>query len=316
MQDSTFDDPQPDVQSGAEDQGAIVMRATYQLFMVLVTLLALAIAVGYYLIPLPATVDQVLYVVDSLVSVILLYDFFAHVFSKRGRVRYLLTYGWLDLLGALPGLPALRLARIPSLVVMLRELRETTPKDARLAARQRLAESTLLTVVLVVLVVVTVGSILIVLIEAPVANANIKTGEDAVWWAIVTVATVGYGGKFPVTPVGRLIGTAMIVMGVSLFSVLTSYIATQFMARRKSTGASETEVLRQEMHAAFAESQRRAAAENAALRDEMTALRSLLASLPAATAPGLAEEAAVVHAPASLSPPAATHMTDGMANLG
>ena len=187
------------------------MRATYQLFIVLVTLLALAIAVGYYLIPLPPTVDQVLYIVDSLICVILLYDFFAHLSTKGGRVRYLLTYGWLDLLGALPGLPALRLARIPSLVVMLRELRETTPKDARLAARQRLAESTLLTVVLVVLVVVTVGSILIVLIEAPVETANIKTGEDAVWWAIVIVATVGYGDKFPVTPVGRLIGTAMII---------------------------------------------------------------------------------------------------------
>jgi voltage-gated potassium channel len=276
MQDDTFDAPPPDVQPGADDQGAIVTRATYQLFMVLVTLLALAITVGYYLLPLPDTVDQVLYVIDSLISVILLYDFLAHVFAKRGRVRYLLTYGWLDLLGALPGLPALRLARIPSLVVMLRELRETTPKEARLAARQRLAESTLLTVVLVVLLVVTAGSILIVLIEAPVETANIQTGEDAVWWAIVTVATVGYGDKFPVTPVGRLIGTAMIVMGVSLFSVLTSYIATQFMARRKSTGLSETELLRRQMEQSFAALQRSTAAENAALRDEVAALRGLL----------------------------------------
>lgn len=254
----------------------MVTRATYQLFMALVTLLALAIAFAYYLIPLPETVDQVLYVVDSLISVILLYDFFAHVFTQRGRTRYLLTYGWLDLLGALPGLPALRLARIPSLVVMLRELRDTTPKDARMAARQRLAESTLLTVVLVVLLVVTMGSILIVIIEAPVESANIKTGEDAVWWAIVTVATVGYGDKFPVTPLGRLIGTAMIVMGVSLFSVLTSYIATQFMARRKSTGLSETELLRRQMEQSFAELQRSAAAENAALHAEIAVLRGLL----------------------------------------
>jgi len=276
VRDAPFDALPPDVQPGADDQGAIVTQATYQLFMTLVTFLALAIAFAYYLIPLPPTVDQVLYIVDSLVSLILLYDFFAHVFTKRGRVRYLLTYGWLDLLGALPGLPALRLARIPGLIVMLRELRETTPKDARMAARQRLAESTLLTVVLVVLLVVTVGSILIVLIEAPVENANIKTGDDAVWWAIVTVATVGYGDKFPVTPLGRLIGTAMIVMGVSLFSVLTSYIATQFMALRKSTGVSETELLRRQLEQSFVEWRRTAEVENAALRDEVTALRHLL----------------------------------------
>ncbi len=75
---------------------------------------------------------------------------------------------------------------------------------------------------------------------------------------------------------GRLIGTVMIVMGVGLFSVQTSHIAMQFMARRKGAGISETELLRQEMHATFVESQRRAAAENAALQAEIAALRSLL----------------------------------------
>ena len=183
---------------------------------------------------------------------------------------------WFDLIGALPGSPALRLARIPSLIVMLRELRGTTPLEARQAARQRLAESTLLIVVLVVLVVVTVGSILIVLVEAPVATANIQTGNDAVWWSIVTVSTVGYGDRFPVTPLGRLIGTAMIVMGVSLFSVLTSYIATQFMTLRRGTGPSETELLRRQLEQSFAEWRRSDEAENAALRTEVTALRRLL----------------------------------------
>jgi voltage-gated potassium channel len=309
VENSPLGGTQPTIHPDDDERNTIVARATYQLFMVLVTLLALAIAFGYYLLPLPETVDQVLYIVESFISVILLYDFFAHVFSGRGRVRYLLTYGWLDLLGALPVIPALRLARIPGLIVMLRELRETTPKHARMAARQRLAESTLLTVVLVVLLVVTAGSILIVLIEAPLEHANIKTGEDAVWWALVSIATVGYGDKFPVTSEGRLIGAALIVMGVGLFSVQTSYIATQFMARRKRTGVSEVEVLRQEMHAAFAASQHRAAAENAALRDEMAALRRLLASLPAATAPDRAEEAAAVPAPVPLSPPEADDMT-------
>jgi len=228
-------------------QSTIITRTVYQMFIGAVMLLALGITFVYYLIPLPETVRQVLYILDSLLSPILLYDFCARLYYSHNRLKYFVTYGWLDLLGSLPGLPALRVLRIPGLVKLLRHIRGATPAEARQAARQRLAESTLLAVTLVVIVVVSLGSILIVLIEAPVEGANIKTGSDAVWWSIVTVSTVGYGDRFPVTDTGRLIGTLMIVMGVSLFSVLTSYIATQFMARRKAHGPSETELLRREV---------------------------------------------------------------------
>lgn len=231
----------------SNQQSTIVARTVYQMFIGIVMLLALVITVVYYLIPLPETVRQVLYILDSLFSPILLYDFCAHLYYSHNRLKYFVTYGWLDLLGSLPGLPALRLLRIPGLLKLLHDLQGATPSEARHAARQRLAESTLLAVVLVVILVVTFGSIFIVLIEAPVAGANIKTGGDAVWWSIVTVSTVGYGDRFPVTDAGRLIGTLMIVMGVSLFSVLTSYIATQFMARRTASGPSETELLRHEV---------------------------------------------------------------------
>jgi voltage-gated potassium channel Kch len=127
--------------------------------------------------------------------------------------------------------------------------------------------------------VVTAGSILIVLIEAPVEESNIKTGSDAVWWSIVTVATVGYGARFPVTDLGRLIGTIMVVMGVSLFSVLTSYIATQFMARRKGSGPTETELLRRDLVQQLDGLRGQAVDGNAALRAEVAQLRSLLAQL-------------------------------------
>lgn len=232
-----------------DPQGAIVARAVYQTFISAVTAIAVAIVVVYYIVPLPETVRQVLYILDSLLTPIFVYDFLAHVYYARNRAKYLATVGWLDLIGSMPGLPVLRLARVPSLLLRLRELQHATPAEARQAARQRLAESTLLAVALIVILVVTVGSILIVLIEAPAEGANIKNGSDAVWWSIVTVATVGYGDRFPVTNEGRLIGTLMIVMGVSLFSVLTSYIATQFMGRRKGSGPSETELLRQEVAA-------------------------------------------------------------------
>jgi voltage-gated potassium channel Kch len=266
-------------QSMAEDtnqQSILVTRTVYQAFISLVLLLAIVITLVYYLIPLPETVRQVLYILDSALSPILLYDFCASLYYAPKRLKYFVTFGWLDLLGALPGLPALRLLRIPGLIKLLRDLQHATPAETRQAARQRLAESTLLAVALIVIIVVTVGSILIVLIEAPVDGANIKTGSDAVWWSIVTVSTVGYGDRYPVTNAGRLIGTTMIVMGVSLFSVLTSYIATQFMARRKSSGPSETELLRRALSQQLDDMREQAAGENAALRAEVAQLRSLL----------------------------------------
>lgn len=270
----------------SNQQSTVVTRTIYQMFIGVVTLLALFITLVYYLIPLPEAVRQVLYILDSLLSPVLLYDFCAHLYYAPKRVRYFATMGWLDFWGALPGLPWLRLFRLPGLIKTLRHLRGATPAEARRVARQRLAESTLLAVALVVILVVTAGSILIVLIEAPIDGANIKTGSDAVWWSIVTVSTVGYGDRYPVTDAGRLIGTLMIVMGVSLFSVLTSYIATQFMARRKASGPTETELLRRDLSQQIAGLRTQAADENVALRVEVAQLRGLLAQMADVRADG------------------------------
>ena len=85
MEESIPDPNGPTEITPATDASTLVSRATYQNFMVLVTLLSLSIATVYYLVPLPETVDQVLYVVDSIVALVLLYDFFAHLFYAHGR---------------------------------------------------------------------------------------------------------------------------------------------------------------------------------------------------------------------------------------
>lgn len=64
-------------------------------------------------------------------------------------------------------------------------------------------------------------------------NSNIKTAEDAIWWAYVTITTVGYGDKFPVTTEGRIIAAALMTIGVGLFGTFTAFLASFFVADRQ-----------------------------------------------------------------------------------
>lgn len=133
------------------------------------------------------------------------------------------------------------------------------------------------------MLVVTFGSIMIVLVEKGAPSGNILTGDDAVWWSIVTIATVGYGDRFPTTPPGRLIGTAMIVVGVSLFSVLTSFIATNFVARRQSAERfADLDTLQADLVQILSAQQRAAEREAATLRAELAEIRRLLPVTPPA----------------------------------
>jgi voltage-gated potassium channel len=215
-------------------------RATYQLSMGLVALNALAVTVAYYLLPPSNAVRQVLYILDAINAIILFLDFLLRLRASKSKTHYLVAnWGWLDLLGSLPGLPVLRFIRIVRLLAETVRVRRTMSRDVRIAVRRRFAESTLLLGSWLALTVMTVCSVAILLVEADAPNANIKTGSDAIWWSLVTMATVGYGDRYPVTNVGRLVGSVEIIVGVGIFSVLTSYVASTFLRHHNGTGGPE-----------------------------------------------------------------------------
>jgi voltage-gated potassium channel len=60
-----------------------------------------------------------------------------------------------------------------------------------------------------------------------------QTAEDALWWAYVTITTVGYGDKFPVTSEGRLIAGFLMTAGVGLFGTFTGFVASWFVEGRE-----------------------------------------------------------------------------------
>ena len=73
------------------------------------------------------------------------------------------------------------------------------------------------------------GAWLVLLFEENAKASNIHTYPDALWWAIVTVTTVGYGDRFPVSPGGRAVAVVLMLVGIGLIGVLTATVASVFI---------------------------------------------------------------------------------------
>jgi len=80
------------------------------------------------------------------------------------------------------------------------------------------------------ILVITFGAVLVLSAERNYPGSNIHTYGEAVWWACVTVTTVGYGDYVPVSPAGRGIATLMLFNGVAIISVITATISSRFVS--------------------------------------------------------------------------------------
>jgi voltage-gated potassium channel len=74
-----------------------------------------------------------------------------------------------------------------------------------------------------------IGAWLVLLFEENAKGSNIHDYPDALWWAIVTVTTVGYGDRFPVTGGGRTVAVILMLVGIGLIGVLTATVASVFI---------------------------------------------------------------------------------------
>jgi voltage-gated potassium channel len=96
--------------------------------------------------------------------------------------------------------------------------------------RRRMQSRVQLYALYLTILVITFGAALVLSVERPYPGSNIHTYPEAVWWAAVTVTTVGYGDYVPVTAIGRIIATLMLVNGVIVISVITASIASRFVS--------------------------------------------------------------------------------------
>jgi voltage-gated potassium channel len=201
---------------------------SYELFILLLSILSIGNLVIYpFLAPEAQTV---ILLTDGLLSLFFLLDFLIRLKRTKPARRYLVRdLGWADFLAIFPVLRVFRIFRLVRVVNRLRRF-----GGARLLQEVRQNRSTSafgITIVLVILVVEVAGAA-IVTVEAGDPDANIRTASDAIWWAYVTITTVGYGDRFPVTDEGRILGMLLLTSGVALFSVLTGFVANFFLGGR------------------------------------------------------------------------------------
>jgi voltage-gated potassium channel len=138
-----------------------------------------------------------------------------------------------DALQNIRGLRALRIFRL------LRLVRGMAVATIGLRTTRRLLRHKGFHYVLVVAVAtVTLGAAGIYILEK---DLTVSSVGDALWWAVVTVTTVGYGDVSPKTPEGRLIAVALMLVGVGVISALTATIASFFVEQDQGKENQEIE---------------------------------------------------------------------------
>ena len=126
--------------------------------------------------------------------------------------------------------------RLLRLVRLMRLLRAGVIVGRALQAERRLTTASMFRFVSVatVFLVFTAGAA-----EATVDGGDFKTWWDGVWWAVVTVTTVGYGDVYPHTVGGRVIAMLLMLVGIGFISVLTATVASFFVKADRDDGQRE-----------------------------------------------------------------------------
>jgi voltage-gated potassium channel len=152
-------------------------------------------------------------------------DYVARLLLSVGKARFVRTHK-LDLLMVL--LPMLRLLRI---FLLLR-------RSLASVSTERIAGS----IVSLVVAAVFVSAFFMWRVEYNAPGATITTFRYALWWAIVTTTTVGYGDYTPVTAEGRLIATAVMIVGVGLIGTVSATVAAWFVTRHSEPSTETADV--------------------------------------------------------------------------
>ena len=134
---------------------------------------------------------------------------FALILGASPKSAWLLGIFWM--LKVVPGIPGLR------------QLRRVLVQES----------GPLFSVLVIFLMVLFLASVSVYFLERDVQPATFGSVPAALWWAIATLTTVGYGDVVPITPLGRLVAAFVMICGLGVFGLWTGILATGFAAETR-----------------------------------------------------------------------------------
>lgn len=204
--------------------------------LMVIALVFLTVYAWQVIADLTGTAEVITDTILNITWVVFLVDYVVNLILAKPRWRWFYRH-LLDL--AIVALPLLRPLRLLRLVTLLRILQQV----AGSALRGR-----------VVIYVAGAASLLIFVAalaeldqERNAPGASIITFPDGLWWAVVTITTVGYGDLYPVTDIGRLIAIAVMLGGIALIGVVTATLASWIVERVSASEGLEQAATRRQV---------------------------------------------------------------------
>ncbi len=195
----------------------------YDLFIAVTAIVSLSL-LGWRVFLDPATeIVQLIDYFDFGVCAIFFYDFLRNLKRAPSKLKYMTTWGIFDLLSSIPVFQPFRWTRLTRAARIFRAIKSVRAivNNSSSAYRESLVVSSFLVAELVI-----IGSCIGVLhFESMSPDSNLNNAGDVLWWAVVTMATVGYGDFYPVTIGGRFFAVVLMMIGIGLFAMLAGVFA-------------------------------------------------------------------------------------------
>ncbi len=203
----------------------------------IVLILASVVAVVIDSMPgIPPRVARALFTAEWIFTILFTVEYIVRLTVARGSARYARSfYGVVDLLAVLPtyiGLifPGGRFLLVVRILRVLRIFRilklATYLGESRVLARALMASRhKILVFLLTVLTLVTIIGALMYMIEGP--TRGFTSIPLSIYWAIVTLSTVGYGDLAPATATGRALASLVMIIGYGIIAVPTGIVTVE-----------------------------------------------------------------------------------------